>query len=65
MIKDTDQQPDEEIHRARSCTKELLSLWAPHGDMWKCSVSPTWELFEPHPFGFFGGLIYIGIIDCI
>ena len=28
MEKDTDKQPDEEIHRAKSETKELLFWWS-------------------------------------
>ena len=44
ILKDMNQQPDEEVHRARSQTKEFLSSWSlgpcSNGGTWKCSGSP-------------------------
>ena len=59
------QQPDEEIHRARSQAKDLLSWggWAWHSGMWKHSDSPGWNLSKPFPFGFYGGFRYTGMTE--
>lgn len=56
------EQPDEEIHKARSSTKELRA-WGQNGGTWKHFVSLTWKFPEPPPFGFLWKLHYLGIID--
>lgn len=54
------QQPDEEIHKARSWTEEFSILMEfevlPCGT-WKYSGSPTGDLSEPLLLGFYGGFI--------
>ena len=57
MIKDTDEQSGEKIHKiksGRSPVQELLSLWnwdVPPSSTWICS--PTQKLLEPHTLGIF------------
>ena len=53
------QQPDEEIYRMSSQTKELC----PHGVWRKCSTSPTWKLSKPPPSGFFWRIHFVGVTD--
>ena len=44
ITKDAKQQPDEEIHRERSQTQELLSsYWGPIEGIWKQSGAPAWK----------------------
>lgn len=47
ILKDMNQHPNEEMHRLKSQTKELLFSWsfgAQHNGTWKLSGSPTWKL---------------------
>ena len=55
IVKDTDEQPDEEMHRARSGrvlsagASVPLELGCVTLPVWLCS--PTWKLSEPHTSG--------------
>lgn len=67
IIKDTDEPPDEEIHKVRSrwvpsagasVSVELGCITLPvHG------CSPTWKLPKPHPIGILWSLLHIDRIN--
>ena len=65
VLKDTSEQPDEEIYRASYMGKDVkpdslsrsATLSAP------LRVHQVWKLFQPSPFGYFCRLPYIGMID--
>lgn len=61
MIKDTDEQRDESIHRARSWSVLNIGARVCHLLVWKCS--PTWKLFEPLINGIFMEFSYVGTIN--
>ena len=65
ILKDKNQQPDEEIHRARSLTEELLSSWClgPRTVVHEWFWFPNMETLRTHPFGVLRRLHYIGMID--
>lgn len=44
-MKDMNQQPDDDMHRVRSPTKELLSV-SSLGGTWKFSGSPSMEVLQ-------------------
>lgn len=53
ITKDTSRKPDEEIHRARSQTKELLSSWSLGPGQWHMEASwfTNLETLKPHTIG--------------
>lgn len=61
MIKDTDEQRDEKIHRVRSWSVLNIGAGVSHLLVWK--VSPTWKLFEPPTNGIFMEFSYVGTIN--
>ena len=67
MLKDTDEQPDEEIHRMRSgrilitgafVLMEVGCITLP---MWM--RSPTWKLPKPHTLGILWRLPHVSMIN--
>ena len=68
ISKDMNQQPDEEIHRVRSQTKELLSLWSLRPSTMACgSVLVHQPGSSSNSFfsEFLWRLHYIGMVDLI
>ena len=67
MIKDTDEQPDEEKHRARSerALRAIASVPMELGcvtlPVWMCS--PTWQLSEFHTIGILWRIPHVGMIN--
>lgn len=68
MTKDTDEQSDEEMHRASCAGKDMKlpsALWAEHPPVQQSLCSVAWKLSECCSFCFFWRLLYIGMIDYI
>ena len=67
MIKETGEQPEEEVHRARS--GRVLSAGASVPIKLRCVTFPvwmcllTWKLSEPHTIGILWRLHHIGMVN--
>ena len=67
MIKDTGEEPDEEIHRVKSGSVPRAGASVPVKlecvtfSMWMCL--PTWKFSEPGTIGILWWLPHVGLID--
>ena len=61
MIKDTDEQPDEEIYRARSGRVGIegasVRMELGYVTLQVHMSSPTWKLSKSHTIGIYGGFL--------
>ena len=70
IVKDTNEQADEEIYRARSgrVLSTGFSVQVEFGVFYPPTMwihSPTWNLSEPHSWDFYGNFITVGVINSI
>ena len=67
MIKDTDEQSDEEIHRVRSGAVPTIGVSVPlfyyQKRLISIGVQPTWKFSEPPPIGNLWLLPHVGMIN--